>query len=302
MSFADVIRSLEEGTFEPDRTDVDTASLVNRYPELGSVRRSDLKVPGTRGALAARLYLPPATPRAGLVWAHGGSFIGGDLDMPEANWVGLALAARGFSVLSVEYSKALFGVHFPVPSDDLLDAWTWAVAELDVGTGSLHLGGASAGGNLAAGVGIRLRDGQGVLPQSLVLVYPLLHDVLPEGSRDARAAAATLPPEARFTPDTMRAMTLNYVGDEENLADPYAIPARAELSGLPPTFILTSERDDLRASGESFAEQATDAGVTVRSIVEPGSQHGHLNQPHSASGQRSIGRIADWLDDFSPSP
>ena len=35
--------------------------------------------------------------------------------MLEAHWVSLALAARGFGVLSLDYRKALRGVHYPVP-------------------------------------------------------------------------------------------------------------------------------------------------------------------------------------------
>src|SRR6185312_14764660 len=106
--------------------------------------------------------------------------------------------SRGFAVLSVEYTKALFGVHFPVPSIDLLEAWNWAVDNLGIDVATMHLGGASAGANLAAGVGVRLRDGQGQLPASLVLVYPQVHPVFPEGSAAARAAAETLSPTDRF--------------------------------------------------------------------------------------------------------
>jgi acetyl esterase/lipase len=295
--FADVIRSLEDGTFAVDpRTDIDTESLVRRYPELGRVTMRDVRIPGSRGDILARLYLPEETPRAGLVWAHGGSFIGGTLDMPESNWVALALAARGFAVLSVEYTKALFGVHFPVPSIDLLEAWNWATGELGVSSTAMHLGGASAGGNLAAGVGVRLRDGQGQLPASLVLVYPLLHDVLPQASPEARAAAETLEVHDRFLQDTVDALARNYVGNEHNLSDPYAFAAHADLAGMPPIYILNSERDDHRASGEEFARQAMDAGVPVNVTYEPGSKHGHLDRPHSAEAQRSIAHIAGWLD------
>jgi acetyl esterase/lipase len=295
--FADTIRNLEAGTFDVDpRTDIDTESLVGRYPELGRVVIRDVSIPGSRGVIASRLYIPEETPRAGLVWAHGGSFIGGNLDMPESNWVALALAARGFAVLSVEYTKALFGVHFPVPSIDLLEAWNWATSEPSMSSTALHLGGASAGGNLAAGVGVRLRDGQGQLPASLVLAYPLLHDLLPEASADARAMADTLPPSTRFPQDLVREIATNYAGSVHHLRDPYAFPAHADLTGMPPICILNSERDDLRASGEEFARQAMFAGVPVNVNYEPGSQHGHLNQPHSLEAQRSIDRIARWLD------
>jgi acetyl esterase/lipase len=295
--FAETIRALEDGTLPGEqRTDVDTASLVSRYPELGTVTTRDVSIPGSHGAIVARLYLPQEPPRGGLVWAHGGSFIGGNLDMPESNWVSLALAARGYAVLSVEYTKALFGVHFPVPSIDLLEAWNWAVRAFDLSPTVMHLGGASAGGNLAAGVGVRLRDGHGQLPASLVLVYPLLHAVLPEASPEARAAADTLRPQDRFLQDTVDALAQNYVGTEHDLSDPYAFASNADLAGMPPIYILNSERDDHRPSGEEFARQAMDAGVPVSVRYEPGSKHGHLDRPHSAEAQRSIAHIADWLD------
>jgi acetyl esterase/lipase len=297
---ADVIRSLEDGTSAPDpRTDVDTASLVERYPELGRVSVRDLSIPVGHGEIPARLYLPEGTPKGALVWAHGGSFIGGNLDMPEANWVSLAVAARGFAVLSVEYTKALHGVHFPVPSVDLLEAWNWAVDNLGISVASMHLGGASAGANLAAGVGVRLRDGQGQLPASLVLVYPQVHAVFPEGSEAARAAAETLPAEHRFPQSMVSAIAANYLGTGQDPANPYAYAGHAQLAGMPPIFILNSECDEHRYSGEEFARQAIDAGVAIAVSYEPGSRHGHLDRPHTPEAQRSIARIAHWMNGFS---
>ena len=78
---------------------------------------------------------------AGLVWAHGGGFAGGDLDMPEADGVARALAARGITVVSVDYAlaptraawaeslglPAKDGVHFPTASDDVIAAFRWAL-------------------------------------------------------------------------------------------------------------------------------------------------------------------------------
>ena len=92
-----------------------------------------------------RVY-PPTTPPgmipngAGLVWAHGGGFAGGDLDMPEADGVARALAARGVTVVSVDYALAPTppawaeslglpskdGVHYPAASDDVIAAFRWA--------------------------------------------------------------------------------------------------------------------------------------------------------------------------------
>ena len=44
--------------------------------------------------------------------------IGGHLDIPESNWVAHELASRGIPVLSVDYTKCLGGVHYPVPVDE----------------------------------------------------------------------------------------------------------------------------------------------------------------------------------------
>ncbi|WP_166998963.1 alpha/beta hydrolase [Paramicrobacterium fandaimingii] len=299
-SFAETIRKLESGTSDPDpRTDVDIASLVEQYPDLKHVTVTSQLIPAHSGDLPARLYTPAGTPRGALVWAHGGSFVGGNLNMPESNWVALALAARGFTVLSVEYTKALFGVHFPVPSIDLLDAWVWAVDELGIDVGAMHIGGASAGANLAAGVAVRLRDGQGPRPASAVLVYPLVHEVLPEGSAELQKVLTLVPSEARFPQSLVTQIVANYLGPDQPRGDPYAFAGNARLNDMAPIFILNSEYDEHRLSGEEFARQAMDAGVSVHLTFEPETLHGHLDQPHSPQAQRSITRIADWLANLS---
>ena len=298
MSVPDMIRHLETHGEQPDpRTDIDTASLVAAYPELGRVRVTELSIATPHGEQPARLYrMPDATPIAGLVWAHGGAFVGGHLDMPESNWVALFLATRGISVLAVDYSKALNGVRFPVPSDDVLAAWEWATANIDrlgVTADRLHLGGASAGGNLTAGVTARIRNAGGVLPASLVIVYPALHSTMPEPSEELRedldAIGSGMPTEV------MRQLNLNFTGSEELLADPVAFPGHGDTSGFPPVYILNAQSDPLRASGETFGRQLREAGGTMHVELEPGARHGHLDEPHSAEGQASVRRIVDWL-------
>ena len=66
---------------------------------------TEIVIEGRHGEIPARGYRGPA-PAAGaaLIWAHGGGFIGGDLDMPEAHWVAVELARRGIPVLSIDYT------------------------------------------------------------------------------------------------------------------------------------------------------------------------------------------------------
>jgi len=68
-------------------------------------------VDGPHGDVPGRLYTPAVGTGALLVWAHGGAFVFGDLDMPEADWVARTLASTGVTVLSVDYRKAGGGVH-----------------------------------------------------------------------------------------------------------------------------------------------------------------------------------------------
>lgn len=275
----------------------DTAALTAHYPALTRVEVQDVTIDGA-GPLPARLYRQPGhATGAALVWAHGGAFVTGDLDMPEANWVGLTLASRGVPVLSVDYRKCLRGTHFPAPSDDVLAAWQWAVehaAELQVEPSGLHLGGASAGGNLAAGVTKRLRDGAGPQPASLLIVYGVLHAQLPPASADLRAKTDTAT-GLFLTADMALEINRNFTGTEAALADPYAFPANGDAAGQPPVYILNSDVDFLRASGEAYAAQLATASVPVRAEFEPGSLHGHLNEPFTAAAERSLDRLAAWL-------
>ena len=271
----------------------------------GGVDMTDVTIEGRHGDIPARGYRGSTSPSgAALVWVHGGGFVGGDLDMPEAHWVGVELARRGIPVLSVDYRKCPDGVHYPVPLEDVLDAWLWVTA-LEPGFGvtadKLHLGGASAGAHLCAGVTKRLRDECGPLPASLVLAYPNLHAQSPPFSEELRAALAARRPDFVFTTDVMRSINLNFVGDEALLDDDYAFPANGEVSGQPPVFILNSEADSLRASGEAYSAQLADAAVPVRVEHEPGTLHGHLNDPDSPAAQRSIERLASWVLEWTGS-
>ena len=98
-----------------------------QVPEV--IVRSD-DAPGPHGAVPVRVY-DHGPPRDGsrpcLVWMHGGGFVAGNLDMPEADWTARELAWRaGAVVVSVDYRLCNDGVHFPVPHDDVVAAVRWA--------------------------------------------------------------------------------------------------------------------------------------------------------------------------------
>jgi len=262
-----------------------------------AVEVGEERLPGPHGDVRVRLYRPPSQrsdPGAGLVWVHGGGFRGGDLDMPEADAVAREVCAQAAAtVVSVEYRLAVDGVHYPVPLDDVVAAWLGVVercAPLGINAGRLALGGASAGGNLAAGATLRLRDAGGPLPSRLILAYPLLHRRLPPAADPLPADVERLPPVMRFPPSALAEMTANYLGS--NAPDAYAFPALGTFDRFPATTIVTSEYDDLRVSGEAFAARLRAAGVAVSLRREPGVPHGHLNVPGLSGWRRSVRAIS----------
>lgn len=266
------------------------AAPVGDYRRPEVVVRADT-VPGPHGEVGLRIYEPRSTTASGdgLVWMHGGAFVGGDLDMPEADGVARDLSERyGAVVVSVDYRLARDGVHFPVSHDDVISAWHWAVktsAKLGVEPGRLGLGGGSAGANLAAGAALRLRDERSAMPGCLLLAYPAiaqhLHSVdsLPED-------IVALPRVLRHSPEDHERILANYLGD--TTPSPYAVPALGDPAGLPPTAILTCEYDDLRPSAEAYAGALRRAGVTVAIRCERGALHGHLNIPGLPATEASL--------------
>lgn len=272
---------------------------------------TDHVLTGPHGPLRVRGYRPAEPRGPGLVWAHGGGFAGGDLDMPEAHAVASALAAAGIAVVSVDYRLAPMteawavrldaaprrGVHFPVPHDEVTAAFRWAVAS-GLATGGWAIGGASAGANLAAGAALRLSRGTGPRPSIAVLAYPTLHAVQDAPGPELRALLDADPAADVFRPDFVLDMYENYIGGPVSAADVHAIPGTAtadDLRDFPATIIVNSETDELRMSGEAFGRSLATAGIEVAVYTEPGTTHGHLNRPAEAAFAATIARLASRI-------
>ena len=242
--------------------------------------------PGPNGPVPVRIYRPPAgdpAGAAGLVWLHGGGFIGGDLDMHEADWTAREVcAAAGAVVVSVDYRLAVGGTCYPVPHDDTVAAITWVRDEagnLGIDPARITVGGASAGGNLAAGAAVKLRDRDRWVPAALALVYPVLHARIPAASASLASAMAELPPVFRSPQSETNPLSENYLGGPLSSADGYAFAANAILDRLCPTLVLNAEYDHLRPSGEAFTAALALSGVDVLQATARGMLHGFLNLP-----------------------
>ncbi|MFG6492975.1 alpha/beta hydrolase [Microbacterium sp. P03] len=276
-----------------------------------------------------RVY--PATEPNGsvLVWLHGGAFMFGTIDMPEADEVGRRLSAEGTTVVSVDYTLAPLdglaglpapgentpgpsseefaaeiaaaGLRSPYPTASLQTAaaFTWARDHATQWGGDpdrVSLGGASAGGNLSAGAAVRLRDAAGPAPAALMLVYPVLHSPLPEADVELLSLMEGLPAALTFPPEATRAINSGYLGGA-SADEVYAFPGGHDMRGMPRTLIVTAERDRLRTSGEAFAADLALAGVDVTLVKERGALHGYLNEIGDPAAEHTLALMAAGLSD-----
>jgi acetyl esterase/lipase len=279
------------------------------------------------GGFDFRVRVYPATEPNGalLVWLHGGAFMFGTLEMPEADQVGRRLSAAGVTVVSVDYTLAPLDAleelgppdpdadmpspeqmraeieaagpraRFPVANLQIVAAFDWAVANARAYGAEperVALGGASAGANLSAGAAMRLRDRGTTAPSLLALVYPSLHDGILEPNAETAELLRTVPAARRFTPASRSAINRNYLPDGDDSRG-YAFAGGHDLTGLPEVLIVNAELDSLRPSGEAFAAELAAASVDVRVVRERGAMHGFLNEIGHPAAEHTLALLED---------
>ena len=301
FSLISQISSFEESVSNPEAAQL-KAGYEAQYAAYSppEVAIESISISGPHGDIPVRMYRSPAASREapGLLWMHGGAFVSGDLNMPEAHVVSAELASRGAIVVSVDYRLASDTVRYPVPLDDVDAAWVWfAEATGDLGTDPqrLAIGGASAGANLAAAATMRVRDDSGTMPTVMLLAYPVVHFPVPALPDELAAEMRQLPRMLRFTAADIVDITRWYLGRLTDIPT-QTMPGHGNLEGLPPTRMVLSEYDDLRGSGELFELQLREVGVSVESTVAVGMLHGHLNL-NPAAEMPEIERSLDFLAD-----
>lgn len=264
---------------------------------VGAVR--DLTFAGPRGPLKARHYVPQGAshgkPRALLVFFHGGGFALGDLDTHDAPCRALCRELDA-QVLAIEYGLAP-EQPFPAGIEDARAGLRFAqthAEELGADPARIGVAGDSAGANLATVVTqLAVRAGEPA-PAMQLLIYPAVDSTKDWPSIDLFAEGFLL------TRSDVHWFRKTYFGSFTDLADPRASPLLApDLSGLPPTVIVTAGFDPLRDEGEAYAAALTRAGVVTTLHREAALIHGFINLGGvSSAARQALSRVTQLTRKF----
>jgi acetyl esterase/lipase len=241
--------------------------LLRALTALAGLRRSgDVEVLTLTSGVGVRLYRPPELNDAApaLLWIHGGGYVLGRAEQDDA-LCHRFVRKLGITVASVGYRLA--PEHpFPVPLDDCYAALTWLAGLAAVDPARVAIGGASAGGGLAAALALRARDRGEVTPVLQLLVCPMLDD------RTAHRANLDDPGHRLWNQASNRFGWESYLGG----ADPNdAVPARHDdLTGLPRAWMGIGTLDLFHDENLTYAERLNRAGVPCEVEVIPGAFHG----------------------------
>lgn len=233
-----------------------------------------------------RIYRPVdgAENLPGLLWMHGGGF---QLGLPEMDdeFCRTVSAAARCVVVSVDYRLA--PEHpFPAGLEDCYEALLWlsgGASELRVNPALVAIGGASAGGGLAAGLALLTRDRGGPEVCFQFLKYPCLDD-----RHITPSSLEFTDPRCWNRDRSIRAWQL-YLGGASRVT-PYAAPARAtDLSRLPPAYVYAAELDLLRDEVIEYAMRLMRAGVGTELRVVRGAFHGSEGRaPRATISRRNM--------------
>jgi acetyl esterase/lipase len=195
---------------------------------------------------------------------HGGEFIFGAGECCRAMAFGTARRV-GARTWAVDYRMPP-DHPFPAGLDDCLTVYEALLA--DHRPEELIVGGASAGGNLAAATVLRARDEGLPLPAAVVLMTPGV---------DLTASGDSLQTNLGLDPliTTSSSPAFGMYAGGHDLTDPYVSPLYGDFSaGFPPTILTTGTRDMLLSDTVRMHRALRSAGVDAELHVTEAGGHG----------------------------
>ncbi len=198
---------------------------------------------------------------------HGGAWtlLGGRFVMGDA---AQAAAEGGCMAYSVDYRMPP-DFPFPAAVDDCVAVYRELIKTYH--PKKVAISGASAGGNLAGAVTLKIRDLGLPLPGAVGMMTPVT-DL--SGLGDTRQTNWEVDVVLRWDPDAPNASVVLYTAGHD-LKDPYVSPIFGDFTkGFPPTFLQSGTRDLLLSDTVRMHRALLKAGIEAELHVWEGMPHG----------------------------
>jgi acetyl esterase len=238
-------------------------SIQGKTMDVWSVRDDLVKHNGRTTPI--RIYTPNDSEKLPLIlFIHGGAWVAGSLDTHD-NMARYFCHKAKAVVVSIGYQNSPEG-KFPLPLEQCMDTLLWTIehaGELHADPSRLAVSGDSAGGNMAAGLCLLVRDRKGPAISIQVLINP---------ATDLSGGGTIL--KQNDSLDTPRWYATQYVSDPKDANSPYVSPLLAnDLTGLPETLVILAEKDELRETGQRYADRLRSSGVRTNVYIQWGVDH-----------------------------
>ncbi len=244
-------------------------------PEVEAVEEHLADGPPGGDRVPFRLYRPAPAANGILpimVFFHAGGYVFGDLDGLDS-FCRLIAREAGCLVASVDYRRAPEG-KFPAAHEDCYAATRWIAdhaAELGVDAERIAVGGNSSGGTLAISVSSMAMERGGPEICQQMLWYPGV------GSAGDTRSMKELSEGYFLTARLMKWSMGHYLNDASDMLNHLIQPLlKQDLSGMPPTFLMTAGFDPRRDDNQVYAERLAAAGVNTEFRCLDSSIHGFM--------------------------
>lgn len=257
---------------------------MNEYVQPGRTPTATIELAGC----CVHVATPPDVDQRVYLDIHGGGLVFGG---GEACRRGASLVADQFGVRCYAVDYRTPPEHpYPAGLDDCVGVYR-ALLERHRAT-DIVIGGASAGGNLAAALVLRARDEDLPLPAALILRTPEV-DLTESGDTFATNRWLDV-----VLPEPLMPVNLLYA-DGQDLAHPYLSPLFGDFGrGFPPTLLQSGTRDLFLSNTVRMHRALRRAGIPVELHVFEGMPHGgFFGAPEDVELSAEIVRFANehWL-------
>ena len=223
------------------------------------------------------------------VYTHGGAYV---LNSAKAviEAAMFFAAETGLRVIAVDYTLAPHS-KWQETTDEVISVFK-ALAEQGFTGDDIVLYGDSAGGGLAAGVTLKMRDLGMEMPAALVLWSPWA-DISETGDTYVTLRDA----EPYYTYQHVLGPSALAYANAEDHKHPYVSPVYGDFKqGFPPTLIQGGTKELFLSNFVRLYQALDQAGQTVKLDVYEGMPHVFVpSLPETAESQAAIAKVRDWV-------